>query len=119
MCADAMMQRPEFKKAVKTMPKPKMTDALLFPFDALEGDPTDTDDGRLTGSVIMSGIRFWCEALPVKTNAEGIQEGLDPTSKSRLEGIASEFDSCGFQTVELTRKGITRDYMLIIVPGDQ
>ncbi len=97
---------------------PSIDPEVPFPFHCLKGDPLSTD-GRLTGAITIAGARFWCEALPVKNTEDGEQVGCDENSESRRLGLIAEFDSCDFQTLSIKRKGVRRDYVLVIIPGDR
>lgn len=69
---------------------------------------------RLHANVCINGARFYCEAVQVTEDEDGTQRGVCPDGESRMEGIAGEFDSSGFQTIDIGG----REYAVFIVPGD-
>lgn len=95
----------------------KKAHQVAFPIDALEGKPGDKEDGRLMGVINIMGAHMWCEALPIRQNAEGLYGtyAADPISEDRLQAFQLEFDAPSFQTITIG----AIQYVLIIVPCEE
>lgn len=78
-------------------------------------NPDDPEDGRLLATLYILGTPHHLEALRVKTDDAGCQVGADPASASRLGAFQDEYET-GFETVQITLGGVTREYVLVVAP---
>lgn len=82
-------------------------------------DDAPDSDGRLLAHLVVRigghSVDLHLEAIPVHVSASGLQEGIDETSDAHLDAIAG-WHGCAFETVPITRDGVTRDYVLVASP---
>jgi len=101
--------------ARSTTPHFTLPEVFFTPCDdspLADNEDEEDKDRRLTAVISINDCRMHVEAIPVRDDEDGHQQGLDITSASRLDALSAEFGVTGFDTITIDGQ----PYVLVITP---